>query len=149
MTQATSMISRRKFIKTAAGTAAAASFPTIIPSSILGQFAPSKQINIGAIGVGRISRGHDMPAILKVDSARIVAVCDLSAGRVVQGKQYVNDFYTKKNGKPYDGTLGDANYKDLLPNKDIDAVVISPPDHQHARVAADVFVGQEVFVVGV
>src|SRR6202000_1579399 len=142
MTQATSSISRRKFIKTAAGTAAAASFPTIIPSSILGQFAPSKQINIGAICVGRIARGHDMPAILKVDTARIVAVCDLSTDRVVQGKQYVNDFYTKKNGKPYDGTTGYANYHDLHANKDIDAVVISTPDHQHARVGADAVRGR-------
>src|ERR1700753_2095998 len=95
-------LSRRKFLKTAA----IAGFPTILPSRLFGQFAPSKQINIGAIGVGRISRGHDMPNILKVDTARIIAVCDLSADRVVQGKQYVNDFYTKRTGKPYDGVTG-------------------------------------------
>ena len=94
-------------------------FPTIIPARVLAQFAPSKQINIGAIGVGRISRGHDMPAILEVDTARIVAVCDLSSDRVIQGKQYVNDFYTKKNGKPYKGfTLGYASYHELLANKE-------------------------------
>ncbi len=140
-------ISRRKFLKTAATTAAAAGFPTIVPSRIFGQYAPSKQINIGAIGVGRISRGHDMPAILKVDTARIIAVCDLSADRVVQGKQYVNDFYTKKNGKPYDGVTGYANYHELLANKDIDAVVISTPDHQHARVGADaVRAGKDVYL---
>jgi predicted dehydrogenase len=140
-------ITRRKFLKTAATTAAAAGFPTIIPSRVLGQFAPSKQINIGAIGVGRISRGHDMPAILKVDTARITAVCDLSADRVVQGKQYVNDFYTKKNGRPYDGTIGYADYKELLANKDIDAVVISTPDHQHARVGSDaVRAGKDVYL---
>jgi len=132
----TNHISRRKFLKTAATTAAAAGFPTIVPSRILGQFAPSKQINIGAIGVGRISRGHDMPNILKVDTARIIAVCDLSADRVVQGKQFVNDFYTKKTGKPCDGVTGYAHYHDLLANKDIDAVVISTPDHQHALIAA-------------
>src|ERR1700722_12209681 len=93
-------ITRRKFLKAAATTAAAAGFPTIIPSSVLGQFAPSKQINVGAIGVGRISRVHDMPAILKVDTARITSVCDLSAERIVQGKQFVNDYYTRKNGNP-------------------------------------------------
>src|SRR6202522_3408468 len=130
-------VSRRRFLKTAAGAAAVAGFPTIVPSSVFGQLAPSKQINVGAIGVGRISRGHDMPAILKVDSARIVAVCDLSADRVVQGKKYVNDFYTKKNGNPYDGVTGYANYHELLASKDIDAVVISTPDHQHAILAVD------------
>jgi predicted dehydrogenase len=140
-------ISRRKFLKTAATTAAAAGFPTIIPSRVLGQYAPSKQINIGAIGVGRISRGHDMPAILKVDCARITAVCDLSIDRVAQGKQFVNDFYTKKNGKPFDGVTGYSNYKELLANKDIDAVVISTPDHQHARVGADaVRAGKDVYL---
>src|SRR5271170_5317394 len=127
----TALSSRRTFLKTSLGAAAAAGFPTIIPSRVLGQYAPSKQINIGAIGVGRISRGHDMPAILKVDTARIIAVCDLSTDRVVEGKQFVNDFYTKKSGKPSDGVTGYANYKDLLANKDIDAVVISTPDHQH------------------
>jgi predicted dehydrogenase len=140
-------ISRRKFLKTAATTAAAAGFPTILPSRVFGQFAPSKQINIGAIGVGRISRGHDMPAILKVDCTRIIAVCDLDANRVILGKKFVNDFYTKKTGKPCDGTTGYTNYKDLLANKDIDAVVISTPDHQHARVAADaVRAGKDVYL---
>src|ERR1700729_1944066 len=141
------LISRRRFLKTAAGAATVAGFPTIIPSRVLGQYAPSKQINIGAIGVGRISRGHDMPAILKVDSARIMAVCDLSADRVVQGKQFVNDFYAKKTGKPYDGAIGYSHYRELLSNKDIDAVVISTPDHQHARVAADaVRAGKDVYL---
>src|ERR1700678_3219108 len=140
-------VSRRRFLKTAAGAAAVAGFPTIVPSSVFGQLAPSKQINVVAIGVGRISRGHDMPAILKVDSARIVAVCDLSADRVVQGKKYVNDFYTKKNGNPYDGVTGYANYHELLANPDIDAVVISTPDHQHARVGADaVRAGKDVYL---
>ena len=137
MTKRTSNgISRRKFLKTAASAAAIASFPTIVPSSVFGQYAPSKQINVGAIGVGRISRVHDMPAILKVDTARIIAVCDLSTDRVAQGKLFVNDFYTKKNGKPYDGVTGYSNYRDLLANPEIDAVVISTPDHQHAIVAA-------------
>ena len=56
----TNAISRRRFLKTGAGAAAILGFPTIVPSSIFGQYAPSKRINIGAIGVGRISRGHDM-----------------------------------------------------------------------------------------
>ena len=47
-------VSRRRFLKTAAGAAAVAGFPTIVPSSVFGQLAPSKQINVGAIGVGRV-----------------------------------------------------------------------------------------------
>src|ERR1700743_2410907 len=141
-------ISRRDFLKTAGlGTAATLGFPSIVPASVFGQYAPSKRVNIGAIGVGRISRTHDMPGILQYDNARIIAVCDLDAHRVVEGKQLVNDFYTKKTGNTYGGTIGYANYHELLANKDIDAVVISTPDHWHALIAIDaVRAGKDVYV---
>ncbi len=128
-------VSRRRFLKTGLGAAAAVSFPAIVPARVFGQYAPSKRINVGAIGVGRISRGHDMPGILQYDNARIIAVCDLDAHRVEEGKKFVNDFYANKTGKPYDGVTGYANYHELLANKDIDAVVISTPDHWHALIA--------------
>ena len=140
-------VSRRKFLKTSLGAATAIGFPTIVPSSVFGQFAPSKRINVGAIGVGRVSRVHDMPGILQYDSARIVAVCDLDAHRVEEGKKFVNDFYANKTGKPYDGTAGYANYHQLLANKDIDAVVVSTPDHWHALIGIDaVRAGKDVYL---
>jgi predicted dehydrogenase len=129
--------SRRGFLKTSIGAAAAFGFPTIVPSSVFGEIAPSNRINVGAIGVGRISRGHDLPGIWQFDQARIMAVCDLDSNRVEEGKLLINDFYAKKSGKPYDGVTGYHDYRDLLANKDIDAVVISTPDHQHARLAVD------------
>src|SRR6202020_1074286 len=64
-------VSRRRFLKTSLGAAVAAGVPTILPSSVFGQMSPRHRINIGAIGVGRISRVHDMPAILKVENTRI------------------------------------------------------------------------------
>ncbi len=147
MTVRLDQVSRRSFLRTAAGAAAVAGFPAIVPSRVLGQMAPSRQINVGAIGVGRISRGHDLPAILKNDGARVIAVCDLDATRVELGKKFVNDFYTQKTGKPYDGVTGYANYHALLANKDIDAVVISTPDHQHAILAAAaVRAGKDVYL---
>ena len=140
-------VSRRSFLKTGLGAAAAVGFPTIVPSSVLGQFAPSKRINIGAIGVGRISRGHDMPSILPYDHAKIMAVCDLDTNRVMDGKKFVNDFYATQTGKPYDGVTGYANYHDLLANKDIDAVVVSTPDHWHALIGIDaVRAGKDVYL---
>ena len=69
-------LSRRSILKTSLGVAAVAGFPAIVPSTVFGQNAPSNRINIGAIGVGRISRGHDLPAIRKVDYARVIAVCE-------------------------------------------------------------------------
>ena len=81
--------SRRRFLKTAAGAsrrAVAAGFPSIVPATVLGAQAPSNQITIGAIGVGRISRGHDLPGLWKFPQARIMAVCDLDARRVDDAK---------------------------------------------------------------
>ena len=129
--------SRRTFLKTSLGAAAAAGFPTIVPASVFGLNAPSNRTNVGAIGVGRISRVHDLPGIWQFDEARIMAVCDLDSNRVEAGKKLINDYYAKKTGKSHDGVTGYHNYHELLANKDIDAVVISTPDHQHAITAVD------------
>jgi predicted dehydrogenase len=128
---------RRDFVKGSIGAVAAMGFPAIVPASVFGQTAPSNRINVGAIGMGRISRGHDLPGIWQFDQARIMAVCDLDAKRVDQAKTLINGVYSKKTGKPYDGVAGYHNYHELLANKDIDAVVISTPDHQHAILAVD------------
>ncbi len=125
-------ISRREFILRGA---TAATLFSIVPASVFGKNAPSNRINVGMIGAGRISRTHDMPGVWNTDIGQIVAVCDLDSKRVQEGKTLVNDFYTKKNGKPYDGVKTYTDHRELLLSKDIDAVVISTPDHQHARIA--------------
>ena len=143
---------RRAFLKSSIAGSIAAGFPAIVPRSVFGATAPSNRINIGAIGAGRISRGHDMPGVLQYTGVagrdnRIVAVCDLSAERVELGKQFIDEQYTKKLGKPYTGTKGYEDYRELLANKDIDAVLISTPDHQHARLAvAAVAAGKDVYL---
>ncbi len=140
-------VSRRSFLKTVAGTAAAVGFPTIVPSTVFGQMAPSERIQVGAIGVGRISRGHDLPAIFKYNGARVIAVCDLDTNRAELGRQFVTDAYTKKLGKPYDAVKVYHSYHELLANTEIDAVVVSTPDHQHAIVAAAaVRAGKDVYL---
>jgi predicted dehydrogenase len=142
---------RRSFLSSAgkavAATSVAARFPAIVPASVFGPASPSNRINVGAIGAGRISRVHDMPNIRKFDTARIMAVCDLDANRVEDGKKYINDYYAMKTGKPYNGVTGYADYRALLANKDIDAVVISTPDHWHALIAiAAVEHGKDVYL---
>jgi len=58
---------RREFMASTGGGLVASSvlagFPSIVPASVLGANAPSNQINVGAIGTGRISRVHDLPGI--------------------------------------------------------------------------------------
>ncbi|WP_029903324.1 Gfo/Idh/MocA family protein [Prevotella sp. 10(H)] len=140
--------SRRDFIKRAAALGAGSFImPTIIPASVLGKDAPSNKINVGAIGVGRISRGHDLPGIWKYDFTKIMAACDVDSVRLEQGKELINNYYAKKTGKAYNGVATYENYLDMLNNKDIDAVVISTPDHWHAKQAIDaVYAGKDVYL---
>jgi Oxidoreductase family, NAD-binding Rossmann fold/Oxidoreductase family, C-terminal alpha/beta domain len=129
------LLSRRKFLENTIKIGAAIAVPTIVPASVFGANAPSNRINIGAIGTGRISRLHDMPGVLKYDNARIIGVCDLDTKRASEAATFVNDFYTKKQTKRYKGVKEYHDYRDLLHNKDIDAVLISTPDHWHALCA--------------
>jgi len=143
---------RRDFMKTGiktgvATTIAMTGFPTIVPASVFGKNAPSNRLNIGAIGVGRISRDHDMAETIKYDNARIMAVCDLDSKRLADGKKYVNDYYSKKMGKPYDGVTMYSDHREMLLNKDIDGVLISTPDHSHAYLGIHaVEAGKDVYL---
>ncbi len=139
-TKLISKLTRRSFLKTSIKGAVGTSilihgFPTIVPASVFGKNAPSNKINIGAIGIGRISIGHDLPGVWKHDFAQVVAVCDLDTKRASDGRTLVNEYYTKKNGKAFDGVNVYHDYKELIKNKDIDAVIISTPDHTHAMIA--------------
>ena len=147
---------RRKFlgktIKAAAGATIAANFPMIVPASVFGKNAPSNLINVASIGCGRISVSHDMPAVARYSGARIRAVCDVDKNRAAAGPAAVRGNYEK--AAPFNGGLkGDweikvyHDYKELLGNKDIDAVHISLPVHQHAIVGVHaVNAGKDVYL---
>ncbi len=139
-------VSRRDFVRTLAGTAAAFSIPLIIPSRLLSADAPSNKIRVGHIGCGRIAQGHDMPGVFKSGLAVQVAVCDLDSKRVVSGKELLEKFHRDASTTtPPIATFTD--YHELLAQKDIDAVVISLPDHQHAEVAiAALRAGKDVYL---
>ena len=128
--------SRREFMKTTAkgeiATSIIAGFPSIVPSSVFGKSSPGNRINVGAIGAGRSPAFTTCRAIWQYDNARIIAVCDLDSKRVEDAKDSDQRLYAKKSGKPYDGVTGYSDFRELLNNNDIDAVVISTPDHWHA-----------------
>jgi myo-inositol 2-dehydrogenase / D-chiro-inositol 1-dehydrogenase len=140
---------RRNFLKnTAASAAGTMVIPTIVPSSVFGKNAPSNKINIGQIGCGRIARGHDLPGVWKYDVARVVAVSDVDSKRMEEGKQLIEKYYNEKTGsnnavdvKMY------SDYKEMLLNKDIDAVIISTPDHWHAQPAMEAaLAGKDIYL---
>src|SRR5437762_13818469 len=105
---------RREFTKTlaAAGTAAA-----LAPWHVLGA---NERVRLGFIGLG--NRGDQvLDAFLRHPDAEVVAICDLY--------QPYLEFAAKKIGtqpKQY------KEYRKLLDQKGLDAVVICTPDHWHA-----------------
>ena len=140
---------RRKFIgKTILGTTAIVGFPSIVPSNVLGKDAPSNKINIGQIGCGRIARSHDLPETIRHKKGNIMAVCDLDSNRTKDAKILVDKFYEEKTGKTnYNGTKMYDDHRELLLNKDIDAVIISTPDHWHSQPAMEAAIaGKDIYL---
>ncbi|MCX7886897.1 MAG: Gfo/Idh/MocA family oxidoreductase [Verrucomicrobiae bacterium] len=119
-------MNRRQFLKTATVLAAG---PMILPARILGANAPSKKIGIGMIGCGRWGVGTNLPAFLKMNDVRVVAVCDVDAWRLEQAKNVVDAHYQTKDCRAF------RDFRELLAHKDVDAVMISTPDHWHVPIA--------------
>ena len=128
-----SITSRRKFIKDAGAIGAAAmAIPSIVPASVFGKNAPSNQINVGMVGTGRQAINANLKkGFLNLENCRVIAVNDVDAWRMDLGAKTVNESYSKA-GKKYDGVKKYDDYRDLIGNKDVDAVMISTTDHWHA-----------------
>lgn len=130
--------SRRTFFRRAAGTAGAVALPTIITGNALG--APgvppaSERILFGVIGCGGRGNGN-MGSHLK----NIVAVCDVDTNHLGKAKARVE----KATGKKCEAH---GDYRRVLENRDIDAVIISTPDHWHALPTIEAcMAGKHVYV---
>ena len=140
---------RRQFIKRAAGTAAAAiSFPHIIPASALGKAgdaAPSERITLGFIGAGKQSKLL-MKSFLNSPGTHVLAACDVDKLKLARGKKTVEDYYAGKSGGTYKGCDTYGDFRELLARDDIDAVVISTPDHWHAiTVIQSAMAGKDIY----
>ena len=142
-------ISRRDYLKKSLiGTAGAFVVPTIVPSTVFGKNAPSNKINIGQIGFGRIARSHDLPETMKYDVARVIAVSEVDSKRAADGKQFIEQWYAEKKEKNnYVDVQTYEDYREMLTNPDIDAVIISTPDHWHARPAIEAAIaGKDIYL---
>jgi len=126
-------MNRRDFIRAAAGTAAAITgLPYVVPSSVFGAEAPSNRIVLGFIGCGKQSQ-HLMRSFLGSPGTQVVAACDVDKLKLERSsKGIVEKHYADRNVGSYKGCAAYADFRDLLARKDIDAVVISTPDHWHA-----------------
>lgn len=135
-------LSRRTFGKTLLG----ASVPLMLPRHLFGANSPSNRIRVGQIGCGRIARDHDMLGVMKSGLADIVAVCDLDMTRAEDGKKHLEKMYRDANVTVPPISVH-QDFREILARDDIDAVVISTPDHWHAEAAlASVLAGKDVYL---
>jgi len=128
--------SRREFLKTSA--VAAAGF-MIVPRHVLGGngfLAPSDTLQVASIGVGGMG-GSDVNNIYKSGKANIAFLCDVDTRRAA------NSVKAHPKAKFY------KDYREMLDkeHKNIDAVSVSTPDHQHAiQALAAMQLGKHVYV---
>lgn len=108
-----SHLSRRTLIVSTAAAAA-----STLPAS--SSAAPNGKINVGFIGYGLIGKRHVLDFQPQND-VNIVAVSDCHAGRLDEAKALIGG-----------GVRGYSDFRKLLDDKDVEAVVISTPDHWHA-----------------
>jgi predicted dehydrogenase len=120
--------SRRTFLKTAAVSAGALGIGGLIPSRVLGA---NDRVNFGLIGCGGMGTGH-LKSLLgrsKDDNIALGAVCDVFQRRLSNAGKLCQDAGFE--------ALQTMDFRKVLDNKDIDAVLIATPDHWHSKLSID------------
>jgi predicted dehydrogenase len=140
------VVSRRAFVQQSAVAAAVLAAPMFVPARLFGASAPSNRVRVGHIGCGRIAQSHDMPGVAGSGLADVLAVCDLDSRRAESGKRRIAQLYAGREA-PLPNVTVFTDYKQLLERPDVDAVVVSLPDHQHAEVVLRaLYAGKDVYV---
>ncbi len=115
-------MNRREFLY--AGTAAATALSARSYANILGA---NDRVSLGVIGLGRRGTIVTGGGFLKDPRVQIVAVCDVYD---LQASQFISRLLPN-SPRPHTS----VEYEDLLGRKDVDAVLISTPDHLHVTIA--------------
>jgi len=119
-------LKRRNFIKKTG----IASVGILTTNSLFGnisnlRYSPNNTINLGVIGTGQ--RGAGLTSIInKIEGINVIAASDIIPFRLQNG-------IAKSNTK----TKGYKNYKALLDNKDVEAILIATPFNTHTKIAID------------
>ena len=112
---------RRQFFAVTGAGAAAAWMPTIIPAWA---FGANDRVRTGHIGV-RNQGKNNLKELLKNKNVDVVAVCDVDSDVLAKAVKLVQD--SKK-----EPIKAEKDFRVLLNDKSIDAVVVTTPDHWHA-----------------
>ena len=129
--------SRRRFL---GGIIATATAPQFIPSRVLGgESAPSRKIQLGHIGTGGQGTGL-LRNFLTCENAVSVAIADPFQARRENAGKIV------KESQGHEPKLF-RDFRELLADPTIDAVVIATPDHWHVPVGLEaVRAGKDVYI---
>jgi predicted dehydrogenase len=122
-----SSFSRRKFLQNSSlmlAGAGLASVPFTEAVAAKRTVAPSDKIRMGLIGCKGMGWSN-LTSHLKIDEVDVVALCDVDDS-VLQSRSADLEKLTGKKATLY------KDFRKLLENKDIDAVIIATPDHWHA-----------------
>jgi len=120
------LINRRQFLKSSGhGAAALVAVPAFAPAILPAQ-APGKTIGVGCIGIG--TRGGDLlDAVVHAPNVKVTAICDVYGPHRQKGLERCGN----PDAKVY------VDYRELLADKNVDAVVIATPDHWHCQMVVD------------
>jgi predicted dehydrogenase len=111
---------RRQFLsQTLVGGTALLAFP-LLPA--WGKASPNEKLNLGIVGVA--GRGGDNLAAVAAAGENIVALCDVDDQRLAAAAQR------------FPGAKTYSDFRRMIEQKEIDAVVVSTPDHTHAVAGA-------------
>jgi myo-inositol 2-dehydrogenase/D-chiro-inositol 1-dehydrogenase len=137
---------RRSFLRTSLiGGTGLVILPNIITGCRTPRWSANRRVQVAQIGCGREGR-VDMNGVLVCPLARVVAVCDLDSNRVASAKEVVVNFY-KEKGESNVNIQTYHDFHEVLARPDIDAVVVSTPDHWHALVAIHAaLAGKHIYV---
>lgn len=121
--------SRRQFLATSA---LAAAGPLILGGCATSarKAKASNRITLGVIGSGW-QGGSNLKSFLRVDDCQVVAVCDVDKNHLQEGRDTINAKYGDRGCRTY------HDFRELLAQPDIDAVMLALPDHWHALVAVE------------
>lgn len=132
-------IGRRQFMqRSLAGAAAAPAVLHVLGAEVEAMpqvVSPNDRIQVGVIGVGARAQSDLIGPIVAVPGVEVIGVCDAYRGRVTRALDRV------PGAKDY------GDWRAMLADKAIDAVVIATPDHWHKpQTIAAVEAGKDVYL---